>query len=166
MSKYDFSHIKDTMVKDALTDYKEKIDNDKSHRLDVSSYRVEKPWGYEIWLELNEFYAYKIIHMNKGYQSSLQWHDRKVETNYVIEGEAEVLLENENGEIESKTYRVGEGWCVPLKTKHRVIATTDYTALECSTAHLNDVVRFEDDSNRTSGKINSEHEKDNETKSL
>lgn len=55
MSKYDFSHIKDTMVKDALTDYKEKIDNDKSHRLDVSSYRVEKPWGYEIWLELNEF---------------------------------------------------------------------------------------------------------------
>ena len=27
--------------------------------------RIEKPWGYEIWLELNEFYAYKIIHMNK-----------------------------------------------------------------------------------------------------
>jgi hypothetical protein len=66
MSKYDFSHIKDEMVKDALVDYKEKIDNCKSHRLDVSGYRVEKPWGYEIWLELNEFYAYKIIHMNKG----------------------------------------------------------------------------------------------------
>ena len=29
-----------------------------------------------------------------------------------------------------------------------------------------DVVRFEDDSNRTSGKIESEHEKNNETKSL
>jgi len=27
MSKYDFSHIKDEMVKDALVDYKEKIDN-------------------------------------------------------------------------------------------------------------------------------------------
>ena len=29
-----------------------------------------------------------------------------------------------------------------------------------------DVIRFEDDSNRTSGKIESEHEKNNETKSL
>ena len=75
--------------------------------------------------------------MNAGYQSSLQWHEKKVETNYVIEGEAEVLLQNEDGTMESRTYKAGEGWCVPLKTKHRVIATTDYTALECSTAHLN-----------------------------
>ena len=44
------------------------------------------------------------------------------------------------------------------KTKHRVIATTDYTALECSTAHLNDCIRFEDDSDRGSGKIKTEHE--------
>ena len=164
MSKYD--HIKDDWVREALEEYKDKIDENKSHRLDISSYRVEKPWCHELWLELNEHYAYKLIHIKAGNQSSLQWHDKKVETNYVIEGEAEVVLENENGELESKTYRVGEGWCVPLKTKHRVIATTDYTALECSTAHLNDVVRFEDDSNRTSGKIDSEHEKNNETKSL
>jgi oxalate decarboxylase/phosphoglucose isomerase-like protein (cupin superfamily) len=119
---------------------------------------VEKPWGYELWLELNEHYAYKLIHMNKGYQSSLQWHEKKVETNYVIEGEAEVLLEKDDGTMESRTYKVGDGWCVPLKTKHRVIATTDYTALECSTAHLNDCIRFADDSARGSGKIETEHE--------
>ena len=62
-----------------------------------------------------------------------------------------------DGEMESKIYGAGEGWCVPLKTKHRVIALTDYTALECSTAHLNDCIRFEDDSDRGSGKINTEH---------
>ena len=39
-----------------------------------------------------------------------------------------------------------------------MIATTDYTALECSTAHLNDCIRFEDDSDRGSGKIETEHE--------
>ena len=44
------------------------------------------------------------------------------------------------------------------ETKHRVIATTDYTALECSTAHLNDCIRFEDDSDRGSGKIETAHE--------
>ena len=156
MSKY--SHIKDAWVREALEEYKDKIDENKEHRLDISSYRVEKPWGYELWLELNEHYAYKLIHMNAGYQSSLQWHEKKVETNYVIEGEAEVLLEKEDGTMESRSYKAGDGWCVPLKTKHRVIATTDYTALECSTAHLNDCIRFEDDSDRGSGKIETEHE--------
>lgn len=155
MSKYD--HINDDWVKEALEEYKEKIDEKKSHRLDISSYRVAKPWGYELWLELNEHYAYKLIHMKKGFQSSLQWHEKKVETNYVIEGEAEVILQDENGEMESRIYKAGEGWCVPLKTKHRVIAKSDYTALECSTAHLNDCIRFEDDSGRSGGKIASEH---------
>ena len=156
MSKY--GYIKDDWIREALEEYKAKIDEKKSHRLDVSSYRVNKPWGYELWLELNEHYAFKLIHMKKGFQSSLQWHEKKVETNYVIEGEAEVLLQDENGEMESRVYKVGEGWCVPLKTKHRVIAKTDYTALECSTAHLNDCIRFEDDSGRSGGKIESEHE--------
>ena len=41
MSKYE--HIKDDWVREALEDYKDKIDENKSHRLDVSSYRVEKP---------------------------------------------------------------------------------------------------------------------------
>ena len=156
MSKY--KHIKDDWVREALDEYKDKIDKNKSHRLDISSYRVEKPWGHELWLELNEHYAYKLIHMKAGNQSSLQWHEKKVETNYVIEGEAEVLLQNEDGTMESRIYKPGQGWCVPLKTKHRVIAKTDYTALECSTAHLNDCIRFEDDSDRTSGKIQTEHE--------
>ena len=156
MSK--FEHIKDKFIRESLEEYKEPINNAKPDVLSVSEYRVEKPWGHELWLELNEFYAYKLIHMKKGNKCSLQSHDHKIEANYVIEGEAEVILENENGELESKTYRVGEGWCVPLKTKHRVIAVTDYTALECSTAHLNDCIRFEDDSDRGSGKIESEHE--------
>ena len=79
MSKYE--HIKDDWVREALEEYKDKIDENKSHRLDISSYRVEKPWGHELWLELNEHYAYKLIHIKAGNQSSLQWHEKKVETN-------------------------------------------------------------------------------------
>ena len=155
MSK--FEHVKDKFIKEALKDYKEDIDNAKPDSLSVSNYRVEKPWGYELWLELNEFYAYKLIHMNAGNKSSLQSHDYKIEANYVIKGEAEVLLENDEGILESKIFKAGSGWTVPLNRKHRVIAKTSYTALEVSTPHLNDVVRFEDDTNRKSGKINSEH---------
>ena len=157
MSK--FEHITDPFIKEALDQYKKPIDDAKPDTLSVSEYRVEKPWGYELWLELNEFYAYKLIHMNAGNKSSLQSHDYKIEANYVIEGEAEVLLENDKGEMESKIYTKGMGWTVPLNRKHRVIARESYTALEVSTPHLNDVVRYEDDTNRESGKIDSEHAK-------
>ena len=157
MSK--FEHIKDQFIKEALEEYKAPIDAAKPDNLSVSEYRVEKPWGHELWLELNEFYAYKLIHMKKGNRCSLQSHDYKIEANYVIEGEAEVLLENDKGEMESKIYTKGMGCTVPLNRKHRVIARESYTALEVSTPHLNDVVRYEDDTNRESGKIDSEHAK-------
>ena len=103
-------------------------------------------------------YCYKRIYINAGTRTSFQYHEKKLETNFIIEGEAEVLLEKDDGTMESRTYKVGDGWCVPLKTKHRVIAITDYTALECSTAHLNDCIRFVDYSDRGSGKIETEHE--------
>ena len=157
MSK--FEHIKDQFIKEALEEYKAPIDAAKPDNLSVSEYRLEQPWGHDLWVELNEFYAYKLIHMKKGNRCSLQSHDYKIEANYVIEGEAEVLLENDKGEMESKIYTKGMGWTVPLNRKHRVIARESYTALEVSTPHLNDVVRYEDDTNRESGKIDSEHAK-------
>ena len=157
MSKFD--HIKDPFIKESLEEYKDVIDENKPDKLSVSEYKVIKPWGYELWLELNEFYAYKLIHMEKGNRCSLQSHDHKIEANYVIEGEAEVLLENDEGVLESKIYKAGSGWTVPLSRKHRVIAKETYTALEVSTPHLNDVVRFQDDTNRRSGKIENEHNK-------
>ncbi|MAH43825.1 hypothetical protein CL614_08975 [archaeon] len=155
MSKFDY--IEDPQIRKALEDYKGKIDDKKPSKLGLSSYIVSKPWGHEKWLEMNEFYAYKLIHMKEGNQSSLQLHEKKVEANYVIEGTAEVLLEDDSGNLRSQIFEAGTGWVVPVGRKHRVIAKTDYTALEVSTPHLDDVVRFHDDSNRPSGKIDSEH---------
>ena len=144
-------------VQQCLRDYKQKIDDQKANELGLSQYRVEKPWGHEVWLELNEFYVYKMIHMKEGFRSSLQSHKFKFESNFVIEGEAEVLLENDDGQMESHFYKAGEGWSVPIGRKHRVIAKTTYTALEVSTPHLDDVIRYEDDTNREDGKITKEH---------
>ena len=60
---------------------------------------VHKPWGKEEWLELNDRYCYKRIYINAGYKTSFQYHLQKRETNYIIDGTAEVWLENDNGEI-------------------------------------------------------------------
>ena len=38
---------------------------------------VNKPWGKEIWLELNIHYCYKRIHINAGHRTSFQYHREK-----------------------------------------------------------------------------------------
>jgi mannose-6-phosphate isomerase-like protein (cupin superfamily) len=149
------------LIAKALQDYGKLIASHKPNELSVSTYRVEKPWGFEIWLEINEFYTMKLIHMNKGERSSLQSHEHKYETNFVIEGEAEVLLEDKYGDFVSRTYKEGDGWTVPTGRKHRVTAKTSYTAIEASTTHLDDVIRHKDDAGRPSGKVDSEHQQGN-----
>lgn len=145
------------MIQAANENYGPKLEATKPFPLSLAGYRVDKPWGYEIWMDINEYYAYKLIHMNQGCMSSLQSHEMKVEANYVIDGEAEVLLENEEGIMESFVFTQGTGWTVPVGKKHRVIARTDYTAIEVSSPHLDDVIRYNDDFGRGNGKVDGEH---------
>lgn len=118
---------------------------------------VKKPWGKEIWLELNDRYCYKRIYINKGTRTSFQYHQKKYETNYIIEGEAEVWLENDNGEIVKKRMKKDEYFTIAPPRKHRVIAITDVVLQEVSTPEVDDVIRIEDDAQRPSGRIESEH---------
>ena len=120
---------------------------------------VYKPWGKELWLELNDKYCYKRIYINAGTKTSYQYHDKKLETNYIIEGTAEVWLENDEGVVEKKTMKAGDFFTVEPPKKHRVIAITDIILQEVSTPEVDDVVRIDDDSGRGSGKIQHEHKK-------
>lgn len=118
---------------------------------------VIKPWGKEVWLELNEKYCYKRIYINAGYKTSYQYHNFKRETNYIIAGEAEVWLENDEGVVEKKIMKAGDYFNVTPPKKHRVIALTDIILQEVSTPEVDDVIRLEDDTNRVDGKIEGEH---------
>lgn len=118
---------------------------------------VIKPWGREVWLELNDKYCYKRIYINKETRTSFQYHEKKFETNYIIQGEAEVWLENESGTIEKRLMKAGDFFTVQPPRKHRVIALTDLILQEVSTPEVDDVVRIEDDASRPSGRIADEH---------
>ena len=118
---------------------------------------VIKPWGREEWLALNASYCYKRIYVNAGTRTSFQYHRAKMETNYIIEGEAEVWLENEKGEIEKIRMGAGGYFHVSPPRKHRIVAITDLILQEVSTPEVDDVVRVEDDTNRPDGRIESEH---------
>jgi len=118
---------------------------------------VAKPWGKEIWLELNDKYCYKRIFINSGTRTSFQYHNKKLETNYIIEGEAEVWLENNKGIIEKRIMKKDDSFTVIPTKKHRVIAITNIILQEVSTPEVDDVIRIEDDANRKDGRIESEH---------
>ena len=118
---------------------------------------IHKPWGKEEWLALNEFYCYKRIYLKAGYKTSLQYHEFKKESNYIIEGTAEVWLEKDNGEIEKVLMGPGSLFNVDPPKKHRVCAITDVILQEVSTPHVDDVFRIDDEFKRGNGRIDAEH---------
>jgi mannose-6-phosphate isomerase-like protein (cupin superfamily) len=137
----------------------------------LSTYHVDKPWGWEKWytknIEERGEYALKMIYMNEGNQSSLQSHKEKSETNYVIYGEANVIYGLEApkdrtsvitlDKLKEKIYHPFEGWSNKVNELHRVIAKKTYKAIEVSTTELDDVIRWQDDALRPDGKITEEH---------
>ena len=108
-------------------------------------------------LELNDRYCYKRIYINAGHRTSLQYHHKKLETNYIISGDAEIWLENASGEVEIRRMTADDFFTVVPPRKHRVVALTDIVLQEVSTPDVDDVVRVQDDAGREDGRIESEH---------
>jgi mannose-6-phosphate isomerase len=107
--------------------------------------RVEKPWGWElIWAE-TDAYAGKILFVQAGESLSLQFHNEKDESWYVLEGRARVELGAKGeGLIEQGVVVAGAAFRFRPGTVHRVRALEDTRILEVSTPQLDDVVRLED----------------------
>lgn len=110
---------------------------------------VEKPWGREIWVAHTDKYALKIIEFNTGARSSLQFHIRKHEHIYVDSGRLQIEWENDCGEMELLVLSPGEVIENKPGRKHRVTALEDVRLIEVSTPELEDVVRVEDDYQRS-----------------
>ena len=130
-------------------------------------YKVNKPWGYELWINsLNIDFAFKKIYIKKGFQTSLQFHNYKRETNLILDGEARFFYKNnkkvKNMDVKTKDIsfkKLKKNTIINVYPKilHRIKALKNLTLYEVSSPHLKDVVRVRDDSKRVSGHIESEH---------
>lgn len=142
--------------------------------------KVTKHWGYELWIAdgIQTPYALKRILFEAGNRTSLQVHQYKFETNYVLQGTGKLFRSKEvfdidaflsNGlsptqvsEYESsfEIIELSEGVSFDVHPGfvHRVVATTDLVFIEASTTELDDVIRLQDDRGRTHGRISYEHE--------
>lgn len=108
-------------------------------------YRVEKPWGHELVWAKTDRYVGKILHIEPGHLLSLQYHERKDETIFVLKGEI-VFRVQEQGtdELVERPMREGEAYRVTPGTVHQMEAVVSTDLLEVSTPELDDVVRLKD----------------------
>lgn len=121
--------------------------------------KIIKKWGYELWLVHESMrLAYKIIFIKAGNRTSLQYHERKEEANFLLSGRAVLHYQHRDKEDICQT-ELSPGAVVHItpKTIHRIEALTDILLIESSTAELDDVIRVSDDWNRPDGRIDSEH---------
>lgn len=112
------------------------------------SQKIIKPWGYELLLEKNKKYVLKKLFMKKGHRCSLQFHNKKKETIYVLKGKLKIHLGKHKNKLYSKIYTLGNTITINPKQIHRMTAITNSTYLEASTPELTDVVRLSDDYKR------------------
>ncbi|HXG59388.1 MAG TPA: cupin domain-containing protein [Thermoanaerobaculia bacterium] len=118
-------------------------------QLDIQ--RVPKPWGYELIFARTTRYVGKILHINRGECLSLQYHEMKEETLYVVDGELLLTIEME-GDRREMILRRGEAFHIPPRLIHRMEALADTDVAEVSTPELDDVVRLEDRYGRAGAK--------------
>jgi len=105
--------------------------------------RVPKPWGYEIIWAHTDRYVGKVLHIEAGHALSVQYHERKDETVYLLSGEL-IYWVKVDGEMRDMKLRVGEAFRITPGTVHYMEAVTDCDVLEASTPDLDDVVRISD----------------------
>jgi len=111
---------------------------------------IEKPWGQEEILVINDNFMVKKLTMNPGHQCSLQYHEKKREHITCLKGT--LWIELPRGVIiRHVILKPGEEFYIQEKQIHQMFNRTDKPCvyLECSDPYNEDVVRLEDPYNRS-----------------
>lgn len=116
--------------------------------------RTDKPWGYEILWAHTDRYVGKILHIEAGHVLSLQYHEQKHESIYVLSGKmiyryhpsarGDEFAGLRVGELVERVMLPGEAQQVETGRVHQFEAIETTDVLEASTNHLDDVIRLQD----------------------
>ena len=105
---------------------------------------VDKPWGREELIEYNDHYVVKKLFMKAGECCSMQYHELKRETIYVLSGKLKLYIGNHVNNLEEKIMEPNDTVTILPYTIHRMEGIEDSYYLESSTNELWDVVRLKD----------------------
>ena len=110
--------------------------------------KVEKPWGYEeIWAETKKYVGKRLVIL-PGHRLSLQYHEKKEETIYVMDGLLRVWESEEESNFKDlpmgSVYHVNTGQVHRFGSPNGVLTVL----IEVSTPEIDDVIRIKDDYKR------------------
>ena len=103
--------------------------------------KVEKTWGYELWIHNDSDYCGKLLVFTKqGNKFSMHYHLKKKETWYVQEGGFDFhWIDVENGKRKRKIIKEGDSVLIERGQPHQLTALTDNsTIVEVSTEHFDE----------------------------
>ena len=105
----------------------------------------KRNWGQEYLLVLiPKMLSLKKIFIKKGKKGGLQYHHKKNECGYLVNGKLLIRFDNGKGKLISKIIKKGECFHFPPGAVHQEQALTNCTIIEASTPHFNDRVRVEE----------------------
>ncbi len=93
-------------------------------------------------------YMGKILHINEGKRFSLQYHDKKSESWYLMSGRAKIIWDGDGGQLEEVEMEKRKGYSVDAKQRHRMQGITDCEIIEVSMPEVGITYRLEDDYSR------------------
>lgn len=105
---------------------------------------VPKPWGSELWFAHTDQYAGKILRVRAGCRLSVQYHEEKDETSFVLSGRVIVSQGESPDALTTRELGPGDSWRNSPRVVHTLEAVVDAEIIEVSTPQLEDVVRLED----------------------
>jgi quercetin dioxygenase-like cupin family protein len=109
-----------------------------------------KPWGREIWFAATQNYAGKILEVKKGARLSLQFHEKKEETQFLFSGKVRLTFSSNPKKLRTKILNAGDVFHIPPKMIHRIEGLAPLSKIfEVSTPELTDVVKLADDYGRS-----------------
>jgi quercetin dioxygenase-like cupin family protein len=106
-----------------------------------------------LWFAHTDRYAGKILRVRAGCRLSIQYHEKKDETSYVLSGRVIVSQGESVDRMSARELGPGESWHNPPPLVHTLEAVKDSEILEVSTPELEDVVRLEDRYGRISDPV-------------
>jgi mannose-6-phosphate isomerase len=110
---------------------------------------IPKPWGHEVWFAEQDSYVGKILYIKKGHRYSLQYHEKKTETQYLLSGKVKFLVGSDANALEEIILSPGDKIDIFPGQIHRAEALEENTQiLEVSSNDLDDVVKLSDDYGR------------------
>jgi len=105
---------------------------------------VDKPWGREELIEYNDRYVVKKLFMKSGECCSMQYHELKRETIYVLSGKLKLYIGKDLNNLEERIMFANDTVTILPYIIHRMEGIDDSYYLESSTNELWDVIRLKD----------------------